>query len=379
MAFSPEQQAANLIQRARQILVITKEHATIDAIASTLALGLFLKKLNKNFDLVIPGYDAKRLPHFLPTHVPIQSEIGALRALHIKVNIDRVPLSNLQQEIKDGVLNLTLLPEQGSWNPQDVSFAYGDDRYDLVIALDAPDMMSLGQLRQEHIEALQRTPIVNIDAHGSNEYWGQMNLLNLTAAGSSEILFDWFQMWNAGFIDQEIATCLLTGLIAHTKSFRSPNVTPKTLNIASHLMNLGAKREEIVQGIWRRRSIDTLNIWGRALSRLSLEHHRGFAWTTLTEQDFLETHTSPEHLDAVIEELVSYSPETRAIAFALHSEGRIRLHIHALPPFSAVEIGRVLNARGTREKAIAEFSTISPLEDTKKAIEKIRQNIPLSQ
>lgn len=379
MAFTPEQQAANLIQRARQILVITKEHATIDAIASTLALGLFLKKLNKSFDLVIPGYDAKRLPSFLPTHLPIQSEIGALRAFHIKVNIERVPLADLQQEIKDGVLNLTLLPEQGSWNPQDVSFAYGDDRYDLIIALDAPDMASLGQLRPEQMEALQRTPIVNIDAHGSNEYWGQMNLINLTAAGSGEILFEWFQMWNAGFIDQETATCLLTGLIAHTKSFRSPNVTPKTLNIASHLMDLGAKREEIVQGIWRRRSIDTLNVWGRALSRLSLEQDRGFAWTTLTEQDFLETHTSPDHLDAVIEELVSYSPETRVIAFALHGEGKVRLHVHTLAPFSAIEIGRVINARGTREKAIAELATKNPHEDTKLVIEKIRQNIPLNQ
>ncbi len=55
MALAPEQQAIELIMRAKRILIVSKDHAAIDALASVGACLAFLTKLGKAADAVIPG------------------------------------------------------------------------------------------------------------------------------------------------------------------------------------------------------------------------------------------------------------------------------------------------------------------------------------
>jgi len=44
--------------------------------------------------------------------------------------------------------------------------------------------------------------------------------------------------------DSNVSTCLLTGMIAKTHSFKTANINPYTLNLASKLMDMGADREK---------------------------------------------------------------------------------------------------------------------------------------
>src|SRR6185369_9789942 len=100
MALSPQQQAVELIGRAKNILLTTREHADTDAIASVVALGLLLKKLNKTFDAVVPDFDMKNLPAFLPQDVMISDAPGSMRSFRIKLNVQDVPLSELMYDVK---------------------------------------------------------------------------------------------------------------------------------------------------------------------------------------------------------------------------------------------------------------------------------------
>lgn len=354
MARTQEQQAQELISRARQILVTTRELPSMDALASVLAVGHLLKKAQKSFDLVIPGWDPKTLPSFLSNEgLTITEKIGALRAFHIKLNVQRVPLSELMYDVRDGVLDITLLPREGDWTPQDAIFQSGMDRYDLIIAVDASDMTSLGDLGRTHAEFLYRTPIINIDCSARNEYWGQVNLVDLTAVSTSQVLYQWIEGWNMNLIDASLATHLLTGMIARTKSFRTPNVTPRTLATASTLIERGAAREQIIHGLWRTRSVGALKLWGRALSRLNTDTETGLIWTTLTENDLIESGVPFHALDGIVDELISYAPEARAVAVFFQNALQTDLHLYALPPLNAQEIIRPLGGHGTREEAQA--------------------------
>ena len=380
MALAPEQQAIELIMRAKRILIVSKDHAAIDALASVGACLAFLTKLGKAADAVIPGHDANRVPAFLPVSIPVQPAVGAMRAFELSLDVSNTPLSELLYDVKDGKLEITVTPKSGEWSPKDVTFKHGQDRYDLVIALDCPDLASLGPLFKEHADFFYRTTVVNIDRDATNEHWGQVNLVDLNAVSTTEILFGMFDRWNKNLIDEPIATGLLAGMIAKTQSFRTPNVTPKTLDTASKLIAMGAKREEIVHGLWRTKSVPTLKLWGRALSRLEYDRAHGLVWTTLSREDFLSAGAPDDALDGIVSELVAYSPEAKVVVL-IHEKGNsvqtgACVTIHAMPPYSATELGRVFGASGARDRVEFCLTPGQPLvEGTTQIIDRLRETL----
>lgn len=378
MALTPQQQALEQITRAKRILIVGKEHPTNDVLAAASSCLLFLRAMGKQADAVIPGIDKTTIPSFLPAKEDLSSTAPAMRATTISLNVKDVPLGELLYDVKDGKLEITVVPKRGEWTPQHLSFKHGDDRYDLVLALDAPDMQSLGELSRSHADFLYRTTILNIDCSSTNEHWGQVNIVDLNAVSTTEILCTLFDTWNRNLINADIATALLAGMISKTKSFRTQNVTPKTLTTASQLIAMGARREEIVHGLWRTRSVATLKLWGRALSRLEQDRSSGLVWAGLTSQDLIETGASISTLDDVIDELVSYAPEAKTVVFVTEGEQKngLRVLVHANAPYSAVELTRQFGATGTRERASFVLKEELPLvEGMKFVVDKVRASM----
>jgi phosphoesterase RecJ-like protein len=376
MALTPAQQAQELVSRATRILVVTREHAPTDALAAAVGCGLFLKKMGKQADIVVPGFDPKTAPAFLKTE-EVRSTAGAMRAFHVTLDVSKTPLGELMYDVKDGKLEITVVPKEKEWGPGDVAFRNGEDRYDLVIALDAADQKSLGALAREQADFLYRTHAINVDCSSTNEHWGQVNLVDMNAVSTSEILFRLFENWNRNLITEDVATALLAGMISKTRGFRTPNVTPKTLAISSSLISMGAKREDIVTGLWRTRTIPTLKLWGRALARLEQDRELGLVWSVLAQQDFLQAGVGPEDLEDVIDELLAYAPEAKTVALVYESEpGKgICVTIACQPPRSAAELGRTVGANGTRERASACLLNTSLVDAAKMVTERLRQAI----
>ncbi|MCC7522315.1 hypothetical protein IT407_00730 [Candidatus Uhrbacteria bacterium] len=375
MALRPEQQAVELISRAKNILITTREHASTDSLSSAVAMGLVLKKLNKTFDICVPGYDAAAHPAFLPK-LDIRHKPGAMRAFHISLDVRETPLSELLYDVKDGKLEITLVPKQGDWMPKDVAFKHGDDRYDLIIALDSPDMASLGDIAKNQADFVYRTTIINIDHSAANEAWGQVNLVDLNAVSTSEVLFTFLQGWNKSFIDEALATSLLAGMISKTKGFRTQNVTPKTLKTSSELVTLGAKRGDIVSALWRTQSIANLKLWGRVLSRLEQDRELGLVWSILGESDFLEAGAKADALEGVVDELISYAPEAKTVLLAVKKTDGLHVHVFAQAPRSAAELARVFEGSGNRERALfISRENASPNETMKKILERMRGSL----
>lgn len=356
MALNPAQQAQELLTRATSILVVASASPSTDQLAAAVACGQFLQATDtkKAVDVVVPGFDAKDAPAFLKTE-SVRAEVGPLKALHVSLDVTKTPLSELMYDVKDGTLEITVVPKDKAWKPNEVKVRHGDYRYDLVVALGAADMASLGALARDNADFLHDTPVINIDCASANEYWGQVNLVDLNAVSVTELLFRFFEHWDRNKIDAALATALLAGMIANTKSFRTPNVTPKTLSMASALVARGAAREKIVTSLWRTRSVPTLKLWGRALTYLEHDEERALVWSVLTAQDFLECGAATESLDDVIDELLSYAPEAKTVALIYEPADRrgICVTVACQPPRSATELGRGIGATGTRTVATA--------------------------
>ncbi len=372
MSLTTEQQAIELIGRAKHILLLAPEHASTDTITSIVACGLLLQKLNKTFDVTVPGWSEKNRPAFLSKQIEIRPDVGAVQTFHVAVNVRETPLSELMYDVKDGVLNVTLVPKKGAWTAQDFSFKSGEQRYDLIIAVGCPDLNSLGEIARTQADFLYRTTIINLDCHSTNEHWGQVNLVDLNAVSVSETLYHWINTWNAQLIDEPMATALLAGMIAETHGFRTGNVTPKTLSASSALLTLGGKRDEIVRQLWRTRPLTTLKIWGRALSRLEMDRELGLVWTTLLESDFLESGSTQEALTGVVDELLAYAPEAKVIVLLSQQKGELLVSLHTTHATSAAEIARAFGGQGTRERATFNLTGSDAAAGTKTIIERIK-------
>ncbi len=375
MARTMEEQAVELLKRSRQILVTTCEHPSLDEVGSALALAHALKAEGRAFDLVIPDWTTT--PDFLPhAGLTIRPSVGALRAYHFKLDVSKTPLQELLYEVRDGLLDITLLPKEGAWTGQDARFSPADDRYDLVVTLGAVDKQSLGELSRRETDFLSRTVTINIDCDATNEYWGQINLIDLRKSSVAEVVHAWLETWTNDPVNADVATCLLAGIVSKTRAFRTPNLQPETLERAAKLVSLGGRREEVVYGIWHTRSVASLRLWGTALSRLEYDKTTGLVWTSLIESDLLETGADTDATDGVVEELIRYAPEARAVIMFQHRADRLEARLHTLPPLSAIELARPFQATGTRETAVFELKGSFPhSEQQTRVLEEVKKRL----
>lgn len=375
MARTMEEQAVELLRRSQKVLITTCEHPSLDEVASVCALTHCLKAEGRAFDLVIPGLT--EIPSFLPTNgLQIHSQVGALRVFHFKLDVSQVPLQELLYEVRDGLLDITLLPKEGGWTGADARFTAADDRYDLVIAIGAADKQSLGELSRRETDFLSRTVTINMDCDATNEYWSQVNIVDLRKSSVSEVMHAWLETWATNHLTADVATCLLAGIVAKTRAFRTPNLQPETLERAAKLVALGGRREEVVYGIWRTRSIASLRLWGAALSRLENDPATGLVWTSLTEADLLEVGGDIDAMDGLVEELIRYAPEAKAVVIFQHRAHHLHARLLTVDSHSAVELTRPFQGTGTRETATFRISEVFPqTEQQQRVIEQLKSQL----
>ncbi len=346
------EQFLHAVKRSERPLFLLRELAQADEYAAAFGLAAVLKKLGKTPEIVCAGGRPPDSLQFLKTSQPVKGDLVNLRALSLNVNISKAKVEELSYNVVGDELRIHITPKNGFWTQDDVKVATSAYRYDLIITIGAPDLKSLGSVFTHYADFLYNTPIINIDHSAGNEHYGQTNLVDAGATSVSEVAHDLVKNVDEGLFDIDIATSFLTGMIAKTKSFRTPNVAPKTLNAASSLMGMGAKREEIVERLFRTRSVETLRLWGRALARLKADQKAGLVWTLLTRQDFANAGANEDSLSDIVSELVTTAPDAKVVAiFYEHVGGYVAVHLFAERPHDALVLGAPFKASGTREKA----------------------------
>jgi nanoRNase/pAp phosphatase (c-di-AMP/oligoRNAs hydrolase) len=315
MELSPHQQLFEQVKKATSCLLILPEKAlSIDAVASAQALGLVLKKLGKQAFLVTRGSLPAQLG-FLPADSlePVM-DIPAASALEVVVRTADRELGALSYRVEPDGVHIFLSPKTGSFIPADVQVATPLPAADLVILLDVQTLESLGSLQQSHADLFFALPKINIDTKPSNEYIGNINVVEVTASSLGELLADIFSSQEPALIDEAVATCLLAGIVAATRSFQEVTTSPKTLLKAAELIGLGARHQDVVTSLFKTKNFSVLKLWGRALARLKIVDQPHVAYSTLNAQDFERTESDSQQLHGVMEELLDTLSSFQAVA-----------------------------------------------------------------
>lgn len=328
-------QAADVLRRAKTLLIALPKSPSSDAIASSLALFSVLEKLGKEAKVVAEEFQLPPNHAFLPKSREILPGLESLQKFIISIDVSKTKVEELSYALEGNALKVYLTPKDGFFTAKDVATSAGGFAYDLIVTIDAIDLEHLGGLFANNAEFFYQTPILNIDHSPANNHFGQVNLVDIAATSTSEIMFELIKTLDEKLLDEFIATHLLTGIISKTKSFKTPSVTPKTLTIASHLVESGGRREEIIKNLYQTKSLETLKLWGRALARLQGSLGGRFVRAKLNRQDFeIAAADSPdraggqgreEQLSGVIDELIINTPKADCILLLYEdTDGTVR-------------------------------------------------------
>jgi bifunctional oligoribonuclease and PAP phosphatase NrnA len=353
-----QEQFFKQIEKSEHPLIVFPADWKGDAVTSALALFLFLKKLKKEVEIVAASSAKAPVWSFLPGQSDIKNSLDGLRKFVISLNISQTKINQIKYNIEDQKINFIVAPESGWFKPEDISTSDSGFKYDLIITIGATDLESLGEIYDNNVEFFYKTIIINIDCQPGNEEFGQINLIDINAAANSEILFKLINEKQIDLLDEDIATCLLAGIIAGTKNFRTANLTPRTLLTTSKLISLGGRREEIINKLYHSRNFKTLKLWGRVLSNLNTSLNGQIVWSIIKRDDFKNAEALEDSLLDIIDELIINIPEAKVITIIFENpeNSQNKILLYSVKNINALEIIKEYSPTGNQKIAQADLN-----------------------
>ena len=261
------QEIKNIINRSGNILVISHRKPDADTLGAALTLKIWLTKIGKQVTLACVDEPAPVFS-FLP---------------HIDEFVDEFDLKS----------------------------------FDLAVIVDAgASYMTNFHLKYEDLFK-GIVPILNIDHHASNDYFGKINVVDPKAASTTVILYRILTATppqagltknvreantNQSIIDNDMATCLLAGIYGDTGSFMHSNTNKEVYEVSSDLMAKGARVTDITRALFKSKPLATLRLWGRVLEKAKITNDN-IVMSAIKEEDYEQASSSPEHLSGVVDYL----------------------------------------------------------------------------
>ncbi len=379
MALTPLQQFEQLLKEAKHILIAFSPATALDPLASALAAKRWLEKKNIQVDVAAAGFVLSKNAKFLPGSDTVKPLLKELQKFIIKVDVSNAPLETLSYDVSAGTLSIFLTPRHGLLSKNELRTAQSTFKYDLIITLNTPDLASLGSIFSANPDLFYRTPIVNIDYHATNEHYGQVNLIDVTATSIAETITHPLRQLDEAACDTGVTTALLAGMIAATQSFKNANVTPQALQLASQLIKLGAERETVIHHLYHAHSLTTLKLWGEALTHLQSDPATGLVWASLTRDNFVRSGATHQDLYGIIDELISNSPEAKVTALFYEStepdDASIHCLVNSAKQANALELIKTFNPTGDKKQASCTLTGKTLKQAETEVLQKIREKL----
>jgi len=285
----------NLIKDNRRFLIVTHFNPEGDAIGSSLALALGLRKMKK-----------------------------------VVTVIDRDPVPEV----------LRFLP--GSWMfrrrpPAGI--------FDILFLVDCNTIERTGftSLRSRHTVIIDHHMVSEEVSRAIKAGAISAACISQDASATGELVFGLLLKLGVP-IDRDMATNLYTAIMVDTGGFRYSNTTDKTLLIASRLIRAGAEPWEIAREVYE-------NIPYRAMKLLSLsfstlQKKDGIACLTVTKEMFKKTGTNAQDTENFVEYVRGIKGVEVAVLFRDDGDGIIKVSLRSKGRVNVADVARVFGGGG---------------------------------
>jgi phosphoesterase RecJ-like protein len=216
--------------------------------------------------------------------------------------------------------------------------------YDLVIGLDCSDATRLGSVYDA--EQMDGVPLINIDHHVTNLFFGDVNLVNEQAASTAEVVLSLLDRLGVP-LDQDgagIALCLLTGIVTDTLGFRTSNVTPQVMASTIRLMEAGASLSEVTHYVFNQRPRVELSLLAHGLSQMQTEG--AMAWSEIALADRHACGHRGTSDAGLVDMLVRTREIHVAAVFSEMEDDQVDISFRADPGFDVAQLALSLGGGG---------------------------------
>lgn len=287
-----------LLSSKKNIVIVPHKNPDGDAIGSSLGLYHYLKKYNHEVTVIAPN----DYPDFLKW---MPSETSILKY-------------ELQQEDCDTVI----------------------DKADIIFTLDFNALNRIGDM-ETPIRSAKGIKIM-IDHHQQPDDYALYMYSDVSMSSTCEMVYNFIcNLGDEDSIDQDISTCLYTGIMTDTGSFRFPSTTSTTHKVIANLIEKGANNAQIHNNIYDTNSYSRLQLLGCALSNLKVLPEYRTAYISLSQQE-LNTFNFKK---GDTEGFVNYGLSLEGIVFAVifienEQENIVKVSLRSKGSFSVNEFSR---------------------------------------
>jgi phosphoesterase RecJ-like protein len=204
---------------------------------------------------------------------------------------------------------------------------------------------------------------INVDHHHDNTLFGDVNLVEVDASCTAEIVYE-LAILLGGKITPEIAAALYVGLVTDTGKFMYENTNARTHRIAADLIEAGVEVDETYRRLYEHVPLEKLRLLSRALD--GIQHHcKGrLVLAYIAAEDYEASGAGEEMTEGIIDHLRSVEgARVAALIRDLGDRGRAARKVSLRSSDGEVDVSAIARVNGGGgHKRAAGFSTDLELE-----------------
>lgn len=305
-----------LLQTPQEIVLVPHRNPDGDAIGSCLAMYHYLREKGHSCEVISPN----DFPDFLKW-MPEVEEISIFEK-NIKQSTQKIQKANI------------------------------------VFLLDFNALHRTGSEMEKALGSYKGT-FVMIDHHQQPEINTPYLYSDTSICATCEMVYHFLEkIDDLEAITPAIATCLYTGIMTDTGSFKFASTTATTHRVVAELIDRGAVGSDIQEAVFNNNSYNRLQLLGRALSNMKVIPEYQTAYITLTQKDLDEFHFQKGDTEGIVNYALSLKgvvfaaifiedKEQNIIKISFRSKGNFSVNTFARNHF---EGGGHNNAAGARSK-----------------------------
>jgi phosphoesterase RecJ-like protein len=184
-------------------------------------------------------------------------------------------------------------------------------KFDCVIATDCASFERLGKTGPF---IARRKPLINIDHHASNTYYGDLNWVSPRDPSTGELIFRLLKIarWP---VTPRIADLLFTAVSTDTGSFQYPTTRPGTFHTGAELVTRGANLAKICDEVYQSFPLSRARLLKHVYSKFKLTHNDRIAYFWLKQADLARTGANSNDTEGLIDHIRAIEPVVVACVF----------------------------------------------------------------
>jgi len=244
------------------------------------------------------------------------------------------------------------------------------DHSEIMFVLDFNAFHRVGEDMQKALEAYLGK-FVMIDHHQQPDPISPYIYSDTSICSTCQMVYNFIEMMgDLDLIDANIATCIYTGIMTDTGSFRFPSTTSDTHKIIADLIENGAENSVIHEKVYSTNSPSRLKLLGVAMNNLKIEEDFHTAYITMTQKELNQSEYQKGDTEGFVNYGLSLKGIHLAAIFIEDTEQRIiKISFRSKGTFSVNQFARKYFDGGGHDNAAGGRSNFSMQQTVQKFVD----------